>query len=337
MSVARPHQPLTKSRERATEGEVAESSQYNLRKRGSHHNVSSLTNWGELEVSHSSSTGTVTAARSSCGDVIMAASEQLAAAIAGLVDSQRQQAEFQARLLETLANREAGNRVATEDRASKLAPYTDGEDIDAFLATFESMMRLNDVAEDDWVQKLVPLLRGKAREACEGLSYDETYEEVKDTLYRYFNVTEEGNRRKFREYQWSKQTNPECYVARKLKLLERWLTPGEGVDQIVEKVHLEGVMDGLPKDMRAWIGEREPRSARDVARWMQTYLTYHLPHYTTNHRHDSSLGVESGNYHKTKGSSPAGVSRPSHSKSYNTTMKSPTGGRGRKTKLSTNH
>lgn len=44
--------------------------------------------------------------------------------------------------------------------------------------------------------------------------------------------------------------------------------------------------DGLPSEMKTWIGERDPRNAQDVARWMQAYLTYHTHRPT--HRHQSS-------------------------------------------------
>lgn len=97
--------------------------------------MSSLTSWAELEVSHSRSSSR---SSSRSGLSAMATADQLTAAIAGLVESQRQQAETQRRLLETLAgNVDANRRRAREDRISKLAPYSDGEEVDTFLNTFE--------------------------------------------------------------------------------------------------------------------------------------------------------------------------------------------------------
>ena len=47
---------------------------------------------------------------------------------------------------------------------------------------------------------LTELLTSKAREACRNIDYTEvTYQEIKQNLLHFFNVTEESQRKKFRE------------------------------------------------------------------------------------------------------------------------------------------
>ena len=71
-----------------------------------------------------------------------------------------------------------------------MAINQEGEDIDSFLETFEGMMQLHQIPQDEWEANLIPKLQSKARDACAGLTYTETYMEVKEVLRKQFNVTE---------------------------------------------------------------------------------------------------------------------------------------------------
>ena len=74
-----------------------------------------------------------------------------------------------------------------------------------------------------------------------------------------------------REMRWNSQIVPEKYVAAKKRYTERRLKPEEGLEQIVDKVAMEAVLDGLPRDMRLWISRQRP-SSRWFSVTLQTYL-----------------------------------------------------------------
>ena len=45
----------------------------------------------------------------------------------------------------------------------------------------------------------------------------------------------------------------------------------------VEQIEVEGALNGLPKEMIIWVGERNPKSLDDMTDLLHTYNTYH-PH-----------------------------------------------------------
>ena len=65
---------------------------------------------------------------------------------------------------------------------------------------------------------------------------------------------------------------PEKYVAAKKLYTERWLKPEEGLEQMVDKVAMEAVLDGLPRDMKMWINRQRPSGVDGLVSLMQTYL-----------------------------------------------------------------
>ena len=77
--------------------------------------------------------------------------------------------EMQAKTIEALklqGQREAGNNQPDMYIGVKptLPKFTEGEDTDVFLCTFENLAKLYQWAEEIWVCQLVPLLSGRARE-----------------------------------------------------------------------------------------------------------------------------------------------------------------------------
>ena len=98
-------------------------------------------------------------------------------------------------------------------------------------------MQLHEIEKRNWIVYLTELLQGKAREACRGVNNSITdYDNLKDTLLRYFGVTVESQRRKFRECRWNFHTAPEEYFAQKRKFGMRWLVPENGRQQMLDKV-----------------------------------------------------------------------------------------------------
>ena len=123
--------------------------------------------------------------------------------------------------------------------------------METFLETFEASMKLNKVDESLWLTYLVGLPRGKTAEACQGIDYDEAdYAYVRERLWDYFNVTEEGQRRKVRNLCLQPEMSPKKYIAKSTKLVRRWLEPEEGVEGVFDKILREALIDGLPVEMR---------------------------------------------------------------------------------------
>ena len=82
----------------------------------------------------------------------------------------------------------------------KLTKLTDGEDIEAFLKTFERLMEAYEVPKEHWAYRLAPQLTGKAQQAYAAVSSDSAkkYEDVKMAILRRYNINEETYRTRFR-------------------------------------------------------------------------------------------------------------------------------------------
>ena len=90
-----------------------------------------------------------------------------------------------------------------EDRDRlKLSKLTESEDIEAFLTTFERMMRVYGVKEDRWAFKLAPQLTGRAQQAYAALNVDDAgqYKQVKAAILRRYDINEETYRQRSRTY-----------------------------------------------------------------------------------------------------------------------------------------
>ena len=65
---------------------------------------------------------------------------------------------------------------------TSLACSLEGEDIEAFLTTFERTMVLQQVDEEDWSGRILPLLTERARVVYNELEVDTTYQRLKGAL-----------------------------------------------------------------------------------------------------------------------------------------------------------
>ena len=75
----------------------------------------------------------------------------------------------------------------------RLSPLQEGEDIERFLTTFERTMVMRDIIEDEWIQHLLPILTGTARETYHDVDVDASYHQLKQAiLLRYEVIPEAG-------------------------------------------------------------------------------------------------------------------------------------------------
>ena len=75
------------------------------------------------------------------------------------------------------------DRTVSNDKLM-LTRYVEGDDIEAFLTTFECLMTVYHIEEGRWVAKLAPQLAGRAQQAYAAMSATDTlvYAEVKKAI-----------------------------------------------------------------------------------------------------------------------------------------------------------
>ena len=82
----------------------------------------------------------------------------------------------------------------------RLTRLSDGDDIEAYLTTFERMMEAYRVSRECWPFKLSPQLTGKAQQAYAALPPEgaKVYDTLKVAILRRYNINEETYRKRFR-------------------------------------------------------------------------------------------------------------------------------------------
>ena len=189
---------------------------------------------------------------------------------------EREQAEHREqvqRLLELVAAPREDRPTPKPEHRPKIPSYTDGEDVETFLEQFEGNMRLLKIPVAQWMQHLVPVCAGKAREALRGINYETAvYDEVKRSILHYFDISTSSQRESYKRHSWTKETAPREFIQRKRVLLKRWLRPEDGVEQLLEKILLDGLLEALPGAARRWVRERDPKTVDEMSRAMQLFV-----------------------------------------------------------------
>ena len=87
----------------------------------------------------------------------------------------------------------------------KITPYKEGEDIQDFLEVFEGIMELQNTPARDWVLRLSPLLKGKARAVCTD----------PETTTAGYNAVKTA--KQFRALTWTRSSEPMEWVMKGVK------------------------------------------------------------------------------------------------------------------------
>ena len=160
----------------------------------------------------------------------------------------------------------------------KITPFQETEDIQDFLDAFEGIMNLQGVERAEWVLRLTPLLNGRARTVCTDLGGTASYDGVKKAILSHYNINTERCRKQFRAHVWTRNAEPNEWVARGVKLMKRWLRPDEGVDKMIEKIAVEQFIDSLPQELRIWVASNNPTTPDKVAELIESYDSAHGHH-----------------------------------------------------------
>jgi len=132
---------------------------------------------------------------------------------------ERERAEMRERLERLVgvvehSHREDVGSLASAERTTadplKLTRLTEEDDIEAFLTTFERMMTAYRVDPARWAFKLAPQLTGRAQQAYAALPASEAgdYEQLKKSILRRYDISEETYRQRFRA---AKKSEGGCY------------------------------------------------------------------------------------------------------------------------------
>ena len=167
------------------------------------------------------------------------------------------------------------DRHPSHESHLKITPFQETEDVQDFLDAFEGIMRLQHVEKTEWVLRLTPLLNGRARTVCTDLGTTADYDGVKKAILDHYNINPERCRKQFRTHSWTRDAEPNEWVARGLKLMRRWLHPDEGLDQVLEKIAVEQFLNALPQELRIWVASQNPTTPTKVAELIELYDSAH--------------------------------------------------------------
>ena len=144
----------------------------------------------------------------------------------------RREEEHERRMEEMQRQLKHYQRLVTEQSISrrtdtdslKLTKLGEGDDIEAYLTTFERIMEAHKVRRERWSYQLAPQLTGKAQQAYAALPPDEAknYDAVKTAILRRFNINEETYSQRFRTLKPKDEESPKELMTRLQDLASRW-------------------------------------------------------------------------------------------------------------------
>ena len=104
----------------------------------------------------------------------------------------------------TILQQQKGPRIT-------VAYYQEGEDIQDFLTTSERTKARHDINEPEWVNRLIPLLTGKGRAACNEVDAQTDCYPLKEAILEKFKVTPQARKVRFRQMKKQEKLSPNLY------------------------------------------------------------------------------------------------------------------------------
>ena len=185
-------------------------------------------------------------------------------------------------LVEGARSERGGERSASDSRPTSheretaaLTKLSAEDDIEAFLTTFERVMTVCGVDESRWVVRLAPQLTGRAQKAYAAMSPTDAgvYSEVKKAILRRYDISEETYRQRFRSAQ---KKEGEAYVelaTRLTDLFKKWMASCSTIESVAEKIVVEQLLSTMPTELRIWLSERKPGTAREAGKLADDYAS----------------------------------------------------------------
>ncbi|XP_073457218.1 uncharacterized protein [Aquarana catesbeiana] len=185
----------------------------------------------------------------------------------------RLQQQRQAQNLGSLEHRDASLPVIP---AAKFPVMEKDSDIDVYLLSFEKTCRQYHLPPAQWARYLAPGLRGKTLDAYVELSEEQCddYGALKDAIIQKFQLTPEVYRKRFRSLQKGPGDSYMDVVVRLRTTFRQW-TKGLKADSFesLEDLMIEDqLLHICPTDVRQFVLERKPNSAKAAAELADTYI-----------------------------------------------------------------
>ncbi|XP_077327826.1 uncharacterized protein LOC143962423 [Lithobates pipiens] len=206
----------------------------------------------------------------------------------------RLQQQRQVQNLGSLEHRDDSLPVAP---AAKFPVMEKDSDIDVYLLSFEKTCRQYHLPPAQWARYLTPGLRGKALDAYVELSEEQggDYEALKAAIIQKFQLTPEVYRKHFRSLQKGPGDSYLDVVSRLRTTFRQW-TKGLKADSFesLEDLMIEDqLLHICPTDVRQFVLERKPTSAKAAAELADTYIHSRV----SDHRKAPPNGWKGGKSH----------------------------------------
>ena len=163
-------------------------------------------------------------------------------------------------------------------QADRLEKWTDGDQADAYLVKFETVMTECEIPKEHWKGRLVNCLTGKALSAYRAViqvGEDDHYDAMKDKLLEAMGLGIEQTRRKF----WNpnkRSTDSPMDMLRQLdscysRIARDCTSPAE----LRQEILIGRLLSLYPPDIADYIYLRKPTNAHQAAHFLQNYLDSH--------------------------------------------------------------
>ena len=139
----------------------------------------------------------------------------------------------------------------SSDLEVKLVPLKEEDDIEAYLMTFERIMRAHQIEEERWLQYLAPQLTVKAQLSFAAIPITDagSYEAIETAIFTRYDLNVEAYHQKFQAtIRRSDDTNRELAV-RIGKLQAKWMWECHTVEEMAEVIHLKQFLNAVPRDV----------------------------------------------------------------------------------------
>lgn len=155
----------------------------------------------------------------------------------------------------------------------KLTKLGDDDDIEAYLTTFERLMRAYDVNQNTWALKLAPQLTGKAQQAYAAMDSTQAtdYDAVKEAILHRYRITEETYRQRFRTTRRKEEEMQTELVTRLKDAARKWTKNCTTLEELLDTMVMEQFLNTLEPAARVWVKERQPGTSADAGKLADDY------------------------------------------------------------------
>ena len=170
----------------------------------------------------------------------------------------------------------------------QLPKFSEGEDIEVFLTSFEKLAISYKWVKSEWAIRLVPQLTGKALEAYSRMSSVDSNDfiKVKQAILERYGLNALAYREKFRLAKQDRTETFKEYAIRVEGYLKHWVNAEDVKDnyhKLYDLVMREQLMFTASPDLQVWLRERNPHTFLQLVEMADTYQLAHK---------QSSLGAQ---------------------------------------------